>query len=235
MTDQEIEAGLRISAEYSIAAACVKPYSIPLAKQILAGTDVAICAVIGFPHGCSTTTSKVCEAIEAVEEGASEIDMVVNIGKVLSGGDAGWRYVEEEIKAVNDAVVRLGGTVKVIFENDYLRPEHIVELCRICVAVGVEYVKTSTGYGFVKRGVVGEGGESLYGYSGATDEDLMLMKREVGDKVKIKAAGGVRTLDDLLRVMAIGTSRVGATATKAMLEEAKSRGIGADMVEVEVK
>jgi deoxyribose-phosphate aldolase len=234
MTNQEVTDGLRLSATYGVATACIKPYTISLAKEILAGIGVGICAVIGFPHGNSTTKIKVQEAIEAMDEGATEIDMVVNIGMVLSNTPESWAYVQSEIAAINTAVLERRGILKVIFENDFLGPEQIERLCRICTEVGVAFVKTSTGYGFVKRSVPGVD-ESLYGYSGATDEDLMLMRRTAGPKVQIKAAGGVRTLDDLIRVMALGVTRVGATATKAILEEAKRRGISEDLTEVEVK
>jgi deoxyribose-phosphate aldolase len=141
---------------------------------------------------------------------------VVNIGKVL-GGD--WAYVSAEIKAVNAACVDRGAILKVIFENDYLQEAHIIRLCQICTEHGVAFVKTSTGYGFVKQ----PGGD--YNYRGATDAHLALMRRHSGPKVQIKAAGGVRTLDDLLRVRALGVTRVGATATEAMLAEAVRRGL----------
>ncbi|KAK4123896.1 deoxyribose-phosphate aldolase [Parathielavia appendiculata] len=232
MTDAEIEAGLQVARQHNVAAACVKPYSVPVARRILAGTDVLVCAVIGFPHGNSTTTTKVAEAREAVLAGAHEIDMVVNVGKVL-GGD--WEYVRSEISTINDCVtstpVNGGGDgnddgqtaiLKVIFENDFLEEQQIALLCRICTEIGVAYVKTSTGYGFVKQ----PGGDgNTYSYQGATVPHLKLMRASCGPDVKIKAAGGVRTLDDLLRVMALGVSRVGATVTVAILEEAKHRGM----------
>ena len=170
---------------------------------------------------------KVYEAVEAVKEGAVEIDMVVNVGKVLSGE---WTYVEDEIRAVNEAVVTRGGIVKVIFETDYLGEGEIVRLCEICTRVGVAFVKTSTGYGFVKDARTG-----TYSYKGATVPHLKLMRERCGDQVEIKAAGGVRSLDELIRVRALGVSRVGATATVEMLEEARRRGIGEEEVEVEVK
>ncbi|EJT99890.1 deoxyribose-phosphate aldolase [Dacryopinax primogenitus] len=225
MTDAEIIAGLEQAKEYNTATACVKPYSIPLAKEYLAGTSVKVCPVIGFPHGNSTTKVKEFEAVEAVEAGGEEIDMVINIGKALSGE---WAYVEDEIRAVNDAVTSRGAILKVIFENDYLQDRHIVKLCEICSRVRVAFVKTSTGYGFVK----GEDGK--YTYKGATLPHLALMRKHTDPSVQIKAAGGVRTLDDLLRVRALGVTRVGATATKAMLDEAVRRGIGKEPKEVEV-
>lgn len=216
MTDQDIEAGCKLSVEYDVATACVKPYAIPQAKEILAGSDVEVCAVIGFPHGNSTTAIKVAEAVAAVAAGAPEIDMVVNNGKVLGGQ---WDYVAQEIKEINEAVVSRKGLLKVIFENDYLQGEHIIRLCEICSEIGVAFVKTSSGYGFVKQD------NGMYSYKGATDHHLNLMREHCPATVQIKAAGGVRTLDDTLRVREIGVTRIGATATKAILEEAKKRGI----------
>ncbi|OQE43392.1 hypothetical protein PENCOP_c003G06747 [Penicillium coprophilum] len=226
MTDEDIINGLKISKQYNVATACVKPYHIPLAKQELQGTDVDICAVIGFPHGNSTTEIKVQEAIAAVQAGGHEIDMVVNIGKAL-GGD--WGYVSQEIEQINTAVVQQGAILKVIFENDYLQPEHIVHLCKICTQLGVAFVKTSTGYGFVKQA------DGSYNYKGATVNHLKLMRQYSGPGVQIKAAGGVRSLDDLLHVMSLGVTRIGATATVAIIEDAKKRGIGMDQIQVEFK
>jgi deoxyribose-phosphate aldolase len=216
MTDDEIRKGCELSRKYDVATACVKPYAIPLAKEILAGSDVGVCPVIGFPHGNSTTSIKVAEADSAARAGGSEIDMVVNIGKVL-GGD--WAYVTTEIKAINDAVVAAGAILKVIFENDYLQDAHIIQLCEICSSIGVAFVKTSTGYGFVKQ----ENG--MYSYKGATAAHLQLMRQHCAPSVQIKAAGGVRTLDDLLLVRSLGVTRAGATATQTILEDAKKRGI----------
>ncbi|KAJ5963155.1 hypothetical protein N7481_013460 [Penicillium waksmanii] len=226
MTDAEIINGLRISKDCNVATACVKPYLIPLAKRELAGSDVKVCPVIGFPHGNSTTEIKVIEASAAADAGGAEIDMVVNIGKVL-GGD--WEYVKEEIAAINAAVVSRGAILKVIFENDYLRPEHIVRLCEICTEIGVAFVKTSSGYGFVKQS------DGSYNYLGATVSDLKLMRQHSGPEVQIKAAGGIRSLDDLLHVMSLGVTRIGATATVAILDDAKKRGIGMEPTTVEFK
>jgi len=225
MTDDDVAAGLAISAKYRVATACIKPYHIPFAKKTLQGTPVKICPVIGFPHGNSTTEVKVFEARRAAEEGGNEIDMVVNVGKVLSKE---WDYVENEIKLINQAVVEKGAILKVIFENDYLQDEHIIKLCEICSKVGVAFVKTSTGYGFVK----GQNGD--YNYKGATVRHIELMKKHITGDVQIKAAGGVRTLDDMLRMKALGVSRVGATATGVILDEAVRRGIGSDRAEVKV-
>jgi deoxyribose-phosphate aldolase len=226
MTDSEILAGLEIAKKYNVATACVKPYLIPMAKEILAGSDVLICPVIGFPHGNSTTEIKVIEAEAAAKAGGQEIDMVINIGKALGGN---WDYVSNEIQLINEAVMKHGAILKVIFENDYLQDEHIIKLCQICTSLSVAFVKTSTGYGFVK------GTNGLYSYKGATIPHLKLMREHSGPNVQIKAAGGIRTLDDLLLVRSLGVTRVGATATVAMMEEAKARGITDTPTEVTFK
>jgi deoxyribose-phosphate aldolase len=186
-----------------------------MAVEALAGSGVAVCAVAGFPHGNNHTSIKVAEAERAIAEGATEIDMVANIGKIL-GGD--WDFVSAELKTMNAACTAHGAILKVIFENDYLQDEHIIRLCELCTAHGVAFVKTSSGYGFVKQ----PGGD--YNYRGATDHHLRLMRQHCGPRVQIKAAGGVRTLDDLLRVRALGVTRIGATATEAILAEAVRRG-----------
>ena len=214
MTDADLRTGCALARRYDVATVCIKPYAIPLAREALAGSDVKVCAVIGFPHSNSTTAIKIMEAEEAVLAGAPEIDMVVNAGKVL-GGD--WDYAEREIRLINTAVTAAGGILKVIFENDFLQDEQIVRLCKICSDIQVAFVKTSTGYGFVKQ----PNGD--YNYKGATHHHLKLMRANCPASVQIKAAGGVRTLDDLLAVRALGVSRVGATATSAMLEDAKKR------------
>lgn len=224
MTDEDIRKGCEVARQYDVATACVKPYSIPLARAVLAGSHVGICPVIGFPHGNSTTAQKVREAEEAAQAGGSEIDMVINIGKAL-GGD--WTYVTDEIKAINTVVVGNGAILKVIFENDYLQEAHIIRLCAICSEIGVAFVKTSTGYGFVKQA------DGSYNYQGATVAHLKLMRQHCPANVQIKAAGGVRTLDDLLLVRSLGVSRIGATATAAILEEAKKRGLGDQPVVLE--
>ncbi|PNP85101.1 hypothetical protein FNYG_01626 [Fusarium nygamai] len=216
MTDVDILQGLAIAKKYDVATACVKPYAISMAKQELQGSNVLVCPVIGFPHGNSSTAVKVFEAESVTFEGADEVDMVVNIGKVL-GGD--WEYVAEEIRQVNNAVVEGGAILKVIFENDYLNEEHIGYLCKICTDIGVAFIKTSTGYGFVKQA------NGMYNYKGVTIPYLKLMVEKSGKNVQVKAAGGVRTLDDLLHVMSLGVTRIGATATVAIMEEAVKRGI----------
>lgn len=215
MTDAAVCEGCQLSRDYGVATACVKPYSIRMAVDVLAGSDVKVCAVIGFPHGNSTTGIKVIEAESAALAGAAEIDMVVNIGKV-KGGD--WDYVRREIDLINQATVAAGAVLKVIFENDYLEDSEIIRLCRICSECHVAFVKTSTGYGFVRQP------SGQYAYQGATLPHLKLMRQHSAPEVQIKAAGGVRTLDDLLAVRALGVTRVGATATRVILNEAIRRG-----------
>ncbi len=216
MTDEDCRQGCEVAKKYSVASVCVKPYAVKIANAALKGSDVLVGTVIGFPHGNSLVEIKVAETEAAIADGAVEIDMVVNIGKVLARD---WDYLEGEVKAVCDAAHAKGAIVKVIFENDYLNEdEYKIELCRLCERAGADYVKTSSGYGFVK------GGDGKYSYKGATDYDLKLMRANISEKVKLKAAGGVRTLDDALRVKELGCARFGATATKEILEEAKKRG-----------
>jgi len=214
MTDEQIADGCRLARAYDVATACVKPYSVIQAREILESSDVAVCPVIGFPHGNSTTSIKVAEAVAAARDGGSEIDMVVNVGKVLGGQ---WDYVRQEIAEINASVVGEKAILKVIFENDYLEESHIVRLCEICSQIGVAFVKTSTGYGFVKQP------DGSYNYKGATEAHLKLMRKHCPPSVQIKAAGGVRSLDDLLKVRSWGVSRIGATATKQILDDARRR------------
>lgn len=216
MTDEDIVNGCELSKKYNVATACIKPYHIPMVKELLSGSEVDVCPVIAFPHGNSTISIKVREAEAAVLAGGQEIDMVVNIGKVLSKD---WAYVSKEIKTINDAVTANQAILKVIFENDYLQDDDIIRLCEICSECQVAFVKTSSGYGFVKQT------NGMYSYKGATDHHLKLMREYTSASVQIKAAGGVRNLDDLLRVRELGVTRVGATATETILEEAKLRGI----------
>jgi deoxyribose-phosphate aldolase len=216
MSDLELIDGCKLAAEYNVATVCIKPYSVKLAVEQLAGKDVGVCTVIGFPHGNSKPNVKIFETEQAIEDGTAEIDMVVNIGKVLSKD---WAYISGEIKAINEACVSRGSILKVIFENDYLpADEYKIRLCEICSEAKVAFVKTSTGYGFTKQASGG------YNYAGATEHDLVLMRKNCTSEVQVKAAGGIRTLDDLLRVKSLGVTRVGATATEAILTEAKKRG-----------
>jgi deoxyribose-phosphate aldolase len=222
MTDKELEDGCRLAAKYGVASVCIKPYFVKQAAQLLKGSTVKVGAVIGFPHGNSTTESKRYETELACKDGAVEIDMVINVGKALSGD---WDYVERDIRGVCDEAHKRGAKVKVIFENDYLinggaglTSEKLKrKLGEISERAGADWIKTSTGYGFVK------GADGKYSYQGATEPDLRLMKDSVSDRVQVKAAGGVRDLDGLIRVRELGATRCGASATAAILDAYRAR------------
>lgn len=214
-TDEDLKKQCAIARKYNVASVCVKPYVVKQAVELLKGSEVEVGCVIGFPHGNSSTAVKVFETEQACNDGATEIDMVINIGKAL-GGD--WDYVENEIKAITETCHRNHALVKVIFETDYVtKTNDKIRLCEICTSAGADFVKTSSGYGFVKQS------NGDFNYKGATVEDVELMRKHVGPKVQVKCAGGVRTLDDLLKMKAAGATRSGATATEVMLEEAAKR------------
>ena len=203
LTAAELESGCRLAADHNVASVCIMPYYLKRCAEILKGTLVMPSTTIGFPHGINTTAIKVAEAKQALDDGGRELDMVVNISKVLSGD---WDYVRQDIKAVIDVTHQRGQKVKVIFENCYLEDEHKIKLCEICGALNADWVKTSTGYGS----------------GGATTEDLMLMRKHAPAHVQVKAAGGVRDLQRLLEVRALGVTRVGATRTLDILQACKS-------------
>jgi deoxyribose-phosphate aldolase len=204
LTDAELERGCLLAREYNVASVCIKPYAVKLAAKLLAGSTVQASTTIGFPHGGHVTAIKVKESEIALADGATELDMVVNVGKVLSGE---WNYVADDIAAVVRVAHATQAKVKVIFENAYLKESHKIELCKICGELRADWVKTSTGYA----------------ETGATVEDLKLMRQYSPPHVQVKAAGGVRTYEKLLEVRAIGVTRVGATATKQILDEAKAK------------
>jgi len=204
MTDRDFEKGCRLGLEYDVASVCIMPYYLKRCAEILKGSSVKASTTIGFPHGGHTTAIKVAEARQALADGGEELDMVVNISKVLS---ADWSYVRDDLKAVIDVTHAAGQKVKVIFENCYLQDAHRIRLCEICGELNADWVKTSTGYGT----------------GGATDEDLKLMRKHSPAHVQVKAAGGVRDLDRLLAVRALGVTRVGASRTTDILEECKRR------------
>lgn len=215
LTDLDLKRECEVAKKYHVASVCVKPYAVKQTAEMLKDSDVLVGCVIGFPAGNSAIEVKVFEAETACRDGAVEIDMVINIGKALQGD---WNYISDEIKSVSDVCHQHSAIVKVIFETDYITNEaDIVKLCQICTKVGADYVKTSSGFGFVKQ----PNGD--YNYRGATIPVLELMKKSVGPEVKVKAAGGVRTLDQLIAVQQTGCSRSGATATAAILEEAMKR------------
>jgi deoxyribose-phosphate aldolase len=215
MTDKELRAGCRLARKYKVASVCIKPYAVKMAAWLLKGSGVAVGAVVGFPHGGSTTEVKRYETQVACRDGATEIDMVINIGKALSGD---WAYVLADIRAVVREAHKHRAIVKVILENDYLPGDAIKRrVCRLAEKAGADFVKTSTGYGFVK------GPDGRYSYLGATDHDLVLMRAACSKRVQVKAAGGIRDLDALIRVRDLGTTRCGATATAAMLDDYRRR------------
>ena len=204
LTDEELEAGCRLARDYDVASACIKPYYLKRCAELLAGSTVAASTVIGFPHGGNTTAIKLAEAEQALRDGGAELDVVVNIGKALSED---WAYVRTDIRAVVEAAHQAGAIVKVIFENCFLQDKHKIRLCEICAETGADFAKTSTGYGS----------------GGATIDDLKLMRAHLPPHIKVKAAGGVRTLDALIEVRSIGVARAGATQTAKMLDECKRR------------
>jgi deoxyribose-phosphate aldolase len=204
LTDDDIRSGFDLADRYGTWSVCVRPADVAQAARLLASSSVRIGTVVGFPHGSSTTKSKLFETRRALDDGASEIDMVINIGALRSGRHD---YVEDEIAQVAQATHSAQGLVKVILENAYLSDEQIVEGSRLGERAGAEFIKTSTGFA----------------PGGATVHDLELMAGATSPKVQIKAAGGVRTLDRLLALVAIGVTRFGATATAAILDDATSR------------
>ena len=207
LDDRFVEDGCRLAAAYDVASVCVPPVHVRRAAAILAGTDVAVGTVVGFPHGYCTTETKVAETRQALADGAIEIDMVLQIGALKSGRDA---EVLADIAAVVDVAHAGGAIVKVIFENAYLTDDEKIRACHLSEAAGADFVKTSTGFA----------------PTGATHEDLILMRANTSPQIGVKAAGGVRTLDALLDVMALGVTRVGATATATMLDDFKARKAG---------
>jgi len=204
LDDAFIDDGCRLAAEYDVASVCVRPADVGRATAILEGTEVAVGTVVGFPHGGSATATKVFEARAALEDGASELDMVIQIGALRSGRDAD---VRADIAAVVEIARASNALVKVILENAYLTDDEKVRGCLLAEAAGADFVKTSTGFA----------------PSGATHPDLALMRRSVSSHIQVKAAGGVRTLDDLLAVMSLGVTRIGATQTKPILDDFRAR------------
>ncbi|MBN1564393.1 MAG: deoxyribose-phosphate aldolase [Anaerolineae bacterium] len=200
----DLEAGIQIALAYDVASVCIMPFYLKRCADLLKGSTVKASTTIGFPHGGHVTAIKVAEAEQALADGGEELDMVVNISKVLSGD---WEYVAADIRAVTEVTQQAGQKIKVIFENCYLNDEQKIMLCQICGEIGVDWVKTSTGYGT----------------GGATDADLALMRHHSPATVQVKAAGGVRTLDRLLEVRALGCTRAGATRTVTILDDAKQR------------
>jgi deoxyribose-phosphate aldolase len=207
LDDRFVEDGCRLAAAYDVASVCVPPVHVRRAAAILGGTDVAVGTVVGFPHGYATTETKVAETRQALADGATEIDMVLQIGALKSDRDAD---VLADIAAVVDVAHAAGALVKVIFENAYLTDDEKIRACHLTEAAGADFVKTSTGFAA----------------SGATHDDLRLMRANTSPHIQVKAAGGVRTLDALLEVMALGVTRIGATQTQAMIDDFRARKAG---------
>ncbi len=204
LTTREFEEGCALAIRYNVASVCILPYYLARCAEVLAGTTVNASTTIGFPHGGHTTAIKLAEVRQALKDGGQELDAVINISKARSGD---WQYVQDELAALTEAVHEGGAKIKIIFENAYLDDAAKIRLCEICGEVGVDWVKTSTGYA----------------PSGATLADLELMRKHSPARVQVKAAGGIRDLDSLLAVRAIGVTRAGATRTETMLEDCRKR------------
>ena len=204
LTEADVRKGCEIALRYKTATVCARPGDMKLVSKLLEGSGVLPCTVIGFPHGAHLTSVKVFEAEQAVADGCKELDMVINIGR-MKGGD--YDYVENDIRAVAEAAHKGGAIPKVIIETCYLTDEEKTIACQLSEKAGADFVKTSTGYGT----------------HGATPEDVALMRAAVSDKVKVKAAGGMRTLDAILAVRAAGADRCGVSATEAIMQEAEKR------------
>lgn len=214
-TDAEMQAEMETLREYPLASICIKPSAIPLGIEVLKGTSIPVCTVIGFPHGSNHPHVKALETKIAIDQGASEIDMVVNYSFAIAGY---WEKVQADIQAVLDPVRSAGAVLKVIFETGVIRDDAVkIRLCEICSELGVDYVKTSTGFGFVKQ----PDGSSIS--TGATDHDLILMRAHCSSSVGVKASGGMRSLDDVLRVIPLGVTRIGTTSTHAIISQLRAR------------
>jgi deoxyribose-phosphate aldolase len=221
LTDAQIRAELEVLRKHKLASVCIKPYWVSMCAKFLADTGIATGTVIGFPHGSPVPGIKAAEARQAFADGAQDVDMVVNVGKVLSGD---WAFVRDDVRSVLEVTRERGGVIKVIFETDYLDQgggngggkgdADKIRLCEICSEMGVDFVKTSTGFGFVKQA---DGGFATHG---ARDADLILMRRHCPPSVGVKASGGIRSLDDVLRVIKLGVTRIGTSSTLAIYKSA---------------
>lgn len=208
----QLEAGCRLALAYNVASVCIMPYYVGRCAELLAGSTVLPSTVIGFPLGGHTTTTKIAEAKQAIADGCQELDMVVNISQVVSER---WDYVRTDLRAVIDLSHAAGRRVKVIFENCYLDDNHKIKLCEICGELNADWVKTSTGFG----------------NSGATIEDLELMRKHTPAHVQVKAAGGIRDVDTILQVRKLPVTRIGTSSTKRLLDDCRQR---LDLVPIEI-
>jgi deoxyribose-phosphate aldolase len=220
LTDAELADGCAVATRLRLASVCVKPYTVPRAAELVGDSDVGVGSVVGFPHGNSHVDIKIAEARRAMDEGATEIDVVVNLGKVVAKD---WEYVRAELSALTSVCHDSGAIIKVIFENDLLPNDTLkIRLCEICSDCGCDFVKTSTGYNFTK------GTDGKYSYRGATDSDLRLMRKHSAPNVQVKAAGGVGTLQAILRVRTIGVARIGTGQSVTIIDDAKAHFNEAD-------
>ena len=206
---QELTAGCQLANSLGVATVCVKPYMVEAAKELLKDSNVGVGTVIGFPHGSNATIVKSAEAEQACKDGATELDMVVNVGRVL---EQDWDYVRADIAAVQIIARSHDAVLKVIFETDYLENSHIIELCKICTELRVDFVKTSTGFGYTKR----DSGD--YNYTGATIEHIQIMSSNVDGDVQVKASGGIRSYEDAKRLAEMGATRLGTSASQAIAD-----------------
>jgi len=213
LTEADIRHGCQVAMKYGTASVCARPCDVPILAEMLAGSPVKVCTVIGFPHGAHETAIKAAEAERALRQGCQELDMVQNIGK-LKGGDTA--YVESEIRQLAEIAHGAGAILKVILETCYLTEEEKILACRLSEAAGADFVKTSTGYGS----------------AGCTLEDLRLMRASVSEKVRIKGSGGIRDLDTVLSARAVGASRCGVSATEKIMAEAQKRYVDGTLAEI---
>lgn len=204
LTDDDIIKGCKIASEYKVASVCVRPCDVKQVKEILENSDLKVTTVIGFPHGTTTMATKMLETTEAIENGAQELDIVINIGKIKSGE---YSYIKAELSVITSFAHAKDVKVKVIFENCYLTDEEKIKVCEICNEIGVDWVKTSTGFGT----------------SGAEEADIKLMRKHCKPEIQVKAAGGIRTLEQAIKVRKLGCTRIGATATVDILDAIKKK------------
>ena len=214
LTDEDIRKGCELALRYDTASVCARPCDMPLVASLLRGSDVKVCTVIGFPHGTHRTAIKVAEAKQALADGCTELDMVINIGKLLGGDED---YVRDEIRQIVQVAHEAGALVKVILETCYLTDAQKVNACHLSEEAGADFVKTSTGYGT----------------KGCTIQDLQLMRRSVSERVQVKGSGGIRDLDTVLSARAVGATRCGVSATAAIMAEAEKRYAEGTLQEVD--
>ncbi len=213
LTEEDVRKGCELALKYDCASVCARPCDVPILAEMLKGSDVKVCTVIGFPHGSHQTVIKVAEARLALDEGCTELDMVINIGKLIAGDHD---YVRNEIRLLADLAHSRGAILKVIFETCYLTEEQKVACCRLSTEAGADFVKTSTGYGS----------------KGCTIDDLKLMRQNTPATMRVKGSGGIRDLDTVLSARAVGASRCGVSATAKIMEEAEKRFAEGTLAEV---